>query len=267
MFDFHFGHAATPGAIGNPDASATGARTKPRSFSRDRGYLLVLKQVTSILHAISHAPQIGPVLRVCTRKRPLNADPSRRIWGSAWFRRSRFGGRFPCQSAPASNPPIRPRWSTVNRVAGLFFVSEQQARRRPAIEGSSFDLKQPAPRIRTWYEGGVPPDCLWLRRFGGIPPAADAEETVMTSLNPLRPSSLDDLVGPVNSWPACGGYGAASLYEPYQWEMPWMHTPSPMQPPEPEPPPPPEQFPTYEESTAWSRLFDRLYREGNGPPL
>lgn len=86
----------------------------------------------------------------------------------------------------------------------------------------------------------------------------------MNPIDPLRPSSLDDLVGPVDSGPACGGYGAASSYTPYRWEMPWVPTPPPELPryyePRPEPPP----LPRYEDGLLTPEIFARVMRDLNG---
>lgn len=84
----------------------------------------------------------------------------------------------------------------------------------------------------------------------------------MNPIDPLRPLSLDDIVGPVESSPpAYGGYGPASCYRPYQWEMPWTPTQPPHAPPYYERPPEREErVPTYEDSMRTAQLFEKIYR-------
>ncbi len=86
----------------------------------------------------------------------------------------------------------------------------------------------------------------------------------MNPIDPLRPESLDDLVGPAERGPACGNYGAACSYTPYHWEMPWVQTPQPAIPPYEEPRPEPPPLPRYEDGLLTPDLFDRFMRELKG---
>lgn len=83
----------------------------------------------------------------------------------------------------------------------------------------------------------------------------------MNPIDPLRPSSLDDLVGPISSRPAFDDYGPASLYRPYRWEMDWIDTPPPVAPPPLPPVPEPPRLPTYEDGLMTQELFDKLMRD------
>jgi hypothetical protein len=82
----------------------------------------------------------------------------------------------------------------------------------------------------------------------------------MNPINPLRPSSLEDMVGPVESSPAYGNYGPSSSYTPYRWEMPWIEIPQSsgtrFDELRPEPPP----LPRYEDCLMTSDLFARSMR-------
>ena len=80
----------------------------------------------------------------------------------------------------------------------------------------------------------------------------------MNPIDPLRPSSLDDIVGPAKSGPAYGGYGAASPYRPYRWEMRWINTPQPEGPSPYEPPPEPPRLPSYDDGRLTPDLFAKL---------
>lgn len=88
----------------------------------------------------------------------------------------------------------------------------------------------------------------------------------MNPIDPLRPSSLDDVAGPAESGPADGTYGPAPSYTPYQWEMPWIPTPEPAAPrfvePRPEPPP----LPRYEDGLLTPGLFAMFMDELRDPP-
>ncbi len=86
----------------------------------------------------------------------------------------------------------------------------------------------------------------------------------MNPIDPLRPSSLDDIVGPVESGPAYGGYGAASAYRPYHWDMPWIETPQPTAPRFDEPRPEPPLLPRYEDGLLTPDSFARAMRDLNG---
>ena len=86
----------------------------------------------------------------------------------------------------------------------------------------------------------------------------------MSPIDPLRPLSLDDIVGQVESGPACSSYGPASCYRPYQWEMPWIETPPPSVPRFGEPRPEPQQLPRYGDCLLTPDSFARAMRDLNG---
>ena len=83
----------------------------------------------------------------------------------------------------------------------------------------------------------------------------------MNPIDPLRPLSLDDLAGQVESGPACGSYGPASSYTPYHWEMPWIATPQPSGMRFDEPRPEPPQLPRYEDCLMTPDVFARAMRD------
>ena len=86
----------------------------------------------------------------------------------------------------------------------------------------------------------------------------------MNPIDPLRPLSLDELLAPVDSRPGYGSYGPASLYQPYEWEMPRMETPLPAVPPPDELLPEPPRPPRYEDCLLTPELFARHLQDLRG---
>ncbi len=82
----------------------------------------------------------------------------------------------------------------------------------------------------------------------------------MNPIDPLRPSSIDGLVGRTEP----GLAGPASSYTPYHWEQPWVPTPQPIAPRFNEPRFEAPRLPRYEDSLMTQKLFDKLMRDQRG---
>jgi len=81
----------------------------------------------------------------------------------------------------------------------------------------------------------------------------------MSPIDPIRPSSLDDIVDHVESGRASASYGPASEYQPYQWEMPWIETQVSSSQPFDPPPAEPKEPPSFDVLT--QEYFDQIVQD------